>query len=76
MEELGLFPQEVEQGTRVLFFNLGEAESRAAFGLLQGLREKNIAAELYHEAAKFDKQFKYAERKNIPFIVSQKASCR
>ena len=69
MEELGLFPQEVEQGTRVLFFNLGEAESRAAFGLLQGLREKNIAAELYHEAAKFDKQFKYAERKNIPFIV-------
>ncbi|MFZ1327875.1 MAG: His/Gly/Thr/Pro-type tRNA ligase C-terminal domain-containing protein, partial [Chitinophagaceae bacterium] len=25
--------------------------------------------ELYHEQAKFDKQFKYAEKKNIPFVI-------
>jgi histidyl-tRNA synthetase len=31
MEELGLFPEEVQAGTQVLFFNLGEAESRIAF---------------------------------------------
>jgi histidyl-tRNA synthetase len=24
---------------------------------------------LYHEQAKFDKQFKYAEKKNIPYVV-------
>jgi histidyl-tRNA synthetase len=53
----------------VLFFNLGEAESKRAFELVQQLRETGIASELFHEAAKFDKQFKYAERKNIPFIV-------
>lgn len=69
MEELQLFPQDVHTGTRVLLFNLGEAESRAAFGLLQQLREKGIAAELYHESAKFDKQFKYAEKKGIPYVV-------
>jgi histidyl-tRNA synthetase len=69
MEELKLFPPELGTGTRVLLFNLGEAESKAAFGLMQQLRNKNIAAELYHENAKFEKQFKYAEKKNIPYIL-------
>ena len=69
MEEMKLFPQTVEQGTRVLFFNLGENESRMAYNLLGQLRSKGIASEIYHENARFDKQFKYAEKKNIPFIV-------
>ena len=69
MEELNLFPADVHVGTQVLFFNLGEAESAAAFNLLQQLRQKGIRSELYHETAKFDKQFKYAEKKNIPFII-------
>jgi histidyl-tRNA synthetase len=69
MEELKLFPTEVQAGTQLLFFNLGEAESRAAFGLMQQLRAKGISCEIYHEQAKFDKQFKYAEKKNINFIA-------
>jgi histidyl-tRNA synthetase len=28
-----------------------------------------VRCELYHETAKFDKQFKYAEKKNIPFVI-------
>ena len=69
MEELKLFPAEVQVGTQVLFFNLGEAESKQAFVLMQQLRNKNIACELFHEQLKFDKQFKYAEKKNIPYTV-------
>jgi histidyl-tRNA synthetase len=69
MEELQLFPEDVQTGTRVLFFNLGDAESRAAFGLLQQIRAKGIPAELYHEQAKFDKQFKYAEKKGIRYVA-------
>lgn len=69
MEELNLFPADVHVSTQVLFFNLGEAESTASFKLLQQLREKGVRSELYHETAKFDKQFKYAEKKNIPFII-------
>jgi histidyl-tRNA synthetase len=69
MEDLQLFPQDVSTGTKVLFFNLGETESRAAFGLMQQLREKGIAAELYPEQTKFDKQFKYAEKKGIRYVV-------
>lgn len=69
MEELQLFPDTVQVGTKVLFFNLGETESKNAFTLLQQLRQQGIAAELYHEQSKFDKQFKYAEKKNIPYAV-------
>ncbi len=69
MEELALFPHEVQAGTQVLFFNLGETESRLAFGLLQQLRKKGIRAELFHEQAKFDKQFRYADKKQIPYAV-------
>jgi len=69
MEELNLFPSDVHTGTQVLFFNLGEAESAAAFQLTQQLRSKDIRCELFHENSKFDKQFKYAEKKAIPYIV-------
>lgn len=69
MEELQLFPAEVQTGTKVLFFNLGDAESRAAYALVQDLRNKGIAAELYHDNSKFDKQFKYADKKQIPYAV-------
>jgi histidyl-tRNA synthetase len=69
MEELKLFPTEVQTGPKALFFNLGEAESKKAFALVQQLRSKGIACELYHENAKFDKQFKYAEKKNISYAV-------
>lgn len=69
MEELQLFPADLAVSTRVLFFNLGEAESGVAFDLMQQLRKKEVSCELYHENAKFDKQFKYAEKKNIPYVV-------
>jgi histidyl-tRNA synthetase len=69
LEELKLFPQTIEESTKVLFFNLGEKECKTAYSLLQQLRSKGVPSEIFHEQAKMDKQFKYAEKKNIPFIV-------
>ncbi len=69
MEELQLFPENVETGTQVLFFNLGDAESKTAFNLMQQLRNSGIRCEIFHEQTKFDKQFKYAEKKNIAYAV-------
>jgi histidyl-tRNA synthetase len=69
LEELKLFPEAVEKGTKILFFNLGIEESKRAFYLMQELRERGIAAELYHDQSKFDKQFKYAEKKQVPYVV-------
>ncbi|HUR12248.1 MAG TPA: ATP phosphoribosyltransferase regulatory subunit, partial [Flavitalea sp.] len=68
MEELQLFPEGVAAGSRALFFNLGE-EMPVVFAIMHELRKSGISCELYHEPVKFDRQFKYAERKNIPFAV-------
>jgi len=69
MEELDLFPEDVYTGSQVLFFNLGEKEGKKAFELAKQLRTVHIRCEIYHEAGKFDKQFKYAEKKKIPFVI-------
>ena len=69
MEELKLFPDEVQTGTQVLFFYLGAPESKHAFDLMQNLRSADIRCEIYHETVKFDKQFKYAEKKSIPLVA-------
>jgi histidyl-tRNA synthetase len=69
MEELKLFPTTVHRSTELLFFNLGVEPALKSFELMQELRGAGIRCELYHEQAKFDKQFKYAEKKHIPRIV-------
>ena len=37
--------------------------------MVQSLRNRGVAAELYPDAVKMDKQFKYAEKKAIPHIA-------
>jgi histidyl-tRNA synthetase len=69
LEEKNLFPESIAQSTQVLFFNLGEAEAKEAYAQMLTLRDKKIACEMYPEKSKFDKQFKYAEKKGIPNIV-------
>ena len=69
MDEIKLFPESMNQSTQVLFFNLGEKESRYAFTLMQGLRHNGISCELFYENSKLEKQFKYASKKNISFAV-------
>jgi len=69
LEELKLFPSNLQNTTKALFFNMGANESLLALQHVQQLRESGIACELFHEPAKMDKQFKYAEKKHIPFVV-------
>lgn len=69
LEELSLFPETVSANTQVLFLNFGEAESLYAMKAITKLREQNITAELYPDAAKFKKQMSYADKRAIPFVV-------
>ena len=69
LEELQLFPTEVQVGTKAIFFNMGESESNFAFTIMQELRSKGISCELYHEFVKINKQFSYAEKKKIKYAV-------
>jgi histidyl-tRNA synthetase len=69
LEEKNLFPDSVAQNTKLLFFNLGDDEAKEAYQLMATLRAKKIACEIYPDKSKFDKQFKYAEKKGIPNII-------
>jgi histidyl-tRNA synthetase len=69
MEELNLFPENIAVTTKALFFNLGEEEAATAFKLMNELRDEGISCELYPESVKMDKQFKYADKKQIPYAV-------
>ncbi|MFB6455214.1 histidine--tRNA ligase [Chitinophaga sp. Hz27] len=69
LEELQLFPETAGQSTKVLFLNLGEENARVAFKHVQSLRNAGIAAELYPQNAKMDKQMKYADKRAIPYVA-------
>ena len=69
MTGLDLFPEEVNFSTKVLFVNLGEEEQLASLGIIRGLRDKGVAAEIYPEAAKMKKQMEYANRRQVPYVV-------
>jgi histidyl-tRNA synthetase len=69
LEELQLFPATAQQGTQVLFFNLDQQTAGVAFKLLMQLRAKGISSELFHEPSKMDKQMKYANKRNIPYVI-------
>lgn len=69
MDELQLFPQGLQSVPMALFFNMGEKEAIFALGQMKNLRAEGISCEIFHEASKMDKQFKYAERKGIQYAI-------
>lgn len=73
IEEMGLFPEAIDQSLDVLFMNFGEKEAFESLKLLTLFRKKGIKADLYPDSAKNqkqeNKQFKFAKNKNVPFIV-------
>jgi len=69
LNELNLFPTEVTKGLPVLFANFGDEETAICLSLAQKLRENQIACEVYPSATKLQKQLKYANDKNVDFVV-------
>jgi len=69
LEELNLFPQEIEETTKVLFINFGEEEALYTLKAISKLRTSSISSELYPDTAKMKKQMTYADRRNIPYVV-------
>lgn len=69
LEELGLFPESVDKSLDVLCLNFGQKEGLAALKLTTVLRKAGIRADLYPSDAKIQKQFKYANNRNVPYVV-------
>lgn len=70
MEELNLFPENVSASTKVLLINFGDKEAQYCLKVLKDLHTAGISAELYPDAKKLNKQFEYADKRNIPYVVT------
>ena len=69
MEELALFPANIDVSTKVMFANFGEQEATFCMPLLKQLRAAGISSELYPKKAKMKKQMTYANNKGVQFVV-------
>lgn len=69
MEQLELFPTSAVASTRVLFSNFGIKEEAFSLPILKKIRDLGIKSEIYPETGKMKKQFAYADKKEIPFMI-------
>jgi histidyl-tRNA synthetase len=69
MDELQLFPDTISFGAKVMLVNFGSEFETRNLEVLSALRSAWIAAELFPDAIKFDKQLRYANKRNLPFIA-------
>lgn len=69
LNELNLFPKELQSSTQVLFATFGQDELHYALRWAKELRAKGIAVEVYPEPTKMKKQMGYADDKKIPYVA-------
>lgn len=69
MDELKRFPEAIAKSLQVLCVNFGKKEALAALKLVSQLRKAGIKADIYPSNAKMQKQMKYANNRNVPFVI-------
>lgn len=69
LEGLKLFPETMSESTQAIFLNFGANEEKYCLKYLSQVRKQGINAEIYPDAAKIQKQMKYADQRNIPVVI-------
>jgi histidyl-tRNA synthetase len=69
MHSLDRFPLQDHAHTQVLLVNFGETEEKYCIRLAVSLRDAGIITEIFPDPGKLKKQMKYADQKQIPFVV-------
>ena len=69
LDGLGLYPENLDVTTKVIFLNFGENEIGHIMPLAWQLRKNGVATEIYPESTKIKKQMSYANTKGIPFVA-------
>jgi len=67
--QLDRFPDRAETDTQVLFVNFGPAETAFILPVIEQLRDRGIASELYPDQARMKKQMTYANNRGIPYVA-------
>jgi histidyl-tRNA synthetase len=70
MEELGIFPEQLQlSSTKVMVTNFGEETLAKSLEAVALLRRNGVNSEIYPENPKIKKQFEYADKKKIPYVL-------
>jgi len=69
MQEKGLFPKSLDTQMQLIVVALDEESHLYGFGVVDQLRKAGIESDLYPVPAKMNKQMKYANNRNIPFVI-------
>lgn len=69
LNQLNKFPSETSVTSEVLFVNFGDEETKHCLKYASELRNSEINCEIYPDVAKMKKQFEYADKKNIPYVI-------
>jgi histidyl-tRNA synthetase len=69
LDELNLFPNELDSSKSFLFLNFGLDKIDKLLVFVDQLRENNITCELYPSDIKIKKQMDYANQKGIDYVV-------
>ena len=69
MDELNLFPLDIDKTIKVLIINFGEDEQIYCLDVLQKLRNEGISSELYPSIVKMKKQMNYVDKRGVEFVL-------
>ncbi|MCB0654883.1 MAG: histidine--tRNA ligase [Saprospiraceae bacterium] len=69
MDELELWPKDLDRQLDILILAMDEACLQAAFPLVSSLRAAGLRADLYPQPDKFKKQMKYADAVGTPWVA-------
>ncbi len=64
-----LFPEDSARTVSLMVLALDSVSHRAAFALTMNLRNRGIAADLYPDPTKVQKQLKYADKTQVPYVL-------
>ncbi|MDD7072302.1 MAG: histidine--tRNA ligase [Candidatus Egerieousia sp.] len=69
LKGLDKFPKDAIEGTKLLFSNMGSAETAYALPIAAHLRSQGISCEIFPDNTKLKKQFDYATKKGIRYFA-------
>jgi histidyl-tRNA synthetase len=68
LEELKLYPDDINQSSKIIFLSFDHISLQQSFIYAQQLRKNNIACEVYPDSKQMKKQMKYANDRKIGYV--------
>ena len=69
LEHFGAFPPDLATDLDVLVLHMGEESLDVMLKAARRCRERGLRTEVYPDAAKLKKQFKYADDRQVPYVL-------